>query len=259
MGPTNFRDVFCGTAAHTNGKERTLRIAAVHPSSEDGLPADEIARRDARRRALISRDTKLVDFYNVGNNIFNNKYEPTFVANVVERIERRIADAAATEPDAIVVLGGIEPGVRSMRQRIRNIPIIGTGQATYNVALQLGEQLGHRLGVIVYEPTLIDPIMAQARYYKVEWMISGMKTIDIPTDELYPRRAEVRQRLLSVGRELVEQGATMVFAQGLSMVPSSMSAAELSQALHGVPVLDGEAIALHTAEMFGRLRLLGRT
>ena len=65
----------------------------------------------------------------------------------------------------------------------------------------------------------------------------------------------MRQRLVSVAKELLEQdGATAIVAIGLSMVPSSMSADELSRRLGGVPVLDAERIAVHTAELIRQAR-----
>ena len=235
-----------------------MRLAAVHPSSEDSLPREEIDRRRSRQRAVLSSGTELVDYYTVGNSIFNAPFgKAGFVNDIVERVAQRIRDAAAQRPDAIVVLGGVEPGVAIARKEIRDIPIIGVAQSTYNAAFALGEQIGHKLGMLVYESSIVEAIWGQARYYKADWMVTDIRDIGISLPNLYPQRAEVRKQIITVSKGLVADGATMIFANGLSMVPSSMSADELSTALGGIPVLDGEQTALHTAEMFARLKVLG--
>lgn len=232
-----------------------MRIAAVHPSSVESLPEEETRRRALRRKSYASPGTELVDYHVVGNSIFNQPFSAGFAGDVIERSAQQIRAAAASAPDAIMVLGGIEPGVRICREEIRQVPIVGTGQSTFHVALQIGAQVGYRLGLLVYEDSLIAPIREQACYYKADWMVSEIRSIDIPLPELYARRPEVRERMIKVARQLVAAGATMIFPQGLSMMPSTMSAEELSREIGGVPVLNGEQITIRTAEMLAGLKL----
>lgn len=230
-------------------------IANVHPSAKDGLPPEEMARRRARRAAYASPGTEFVDYYVVGNNIFDKAFSLQHATDVVTLAVERIVEAAAGNPDVILVSGGIEPGVQAAQQRVRHVPIVATGLSTYQAAQQLGGQLGHKLGILVYEESIIAPIRAQAVLHHADWMILDIRSIDVPLNELYARRPEVRRRVVEVAGGLVADGATMIFAQGLSMVPASMSPEELAAAV-GVPVLDGELIGLRTAEMVGRLHLL---
>lgn len=235
-----------------------LRLAAIHPTSEAGLPEVERRAREERRKSYVSPDTELRDYYVSASSIFERPFDGGHVDGVVQATVRRIHEAAEDDPDAIVVLGGIEPGVRIAREQIRHIPIVGTGQSAYQVALQVGSQVGHKLGILVYEPSIIEPMKEQGRFYGIDWMVTDMRSIDIPLPELYGRRPEVRERMIKVAREMVSRGATMVFPQGLSMMPATMSAEELSNELNGVPVLNGKQIAICTAEMLARLDLLKR-
>jgi Asp/Glu/hydantoin racemase len=232
-----------------------MRIAAVHPSSQVGLPEVELQARAQRRRSYASPGVEIVDYYIEGENIFDRPFAGGHVGAVVAATVQRIQDAAASDPDVIMVLGGIEPGVREAREIIKHIPIIGTGLPTYQVAAQIGAQVGYRLGIIVYEASIIEPMRAQGRLHKADWMITDMRSIDVPLPELYGRREEVRTRIVATARAMVADGCTMIFPQGLSMVPASMSSEELSEAI-GVPVLNGEQIVVRAAEMIGGLNLL---
>lgn len=234
-----------------------MKIAAISPTSQDGLPPEEVALRNARRQSYASPGTVFEDFHITGNNVFAEKFTMDFITDVAERSFEVTKQAAATNPDVIMVSGGIEPGASSSRQVVRNVPIVTTGQAAYNVAYQLGYHVGHKLGIIVYEEKIIDPIMAQAALHKADWMVSGIKAIGIPLPELLPRRQEVIQRVIEVARELVAEGATMIFPQGLSMMPASINEHELSRAV-GVPALNGERILVRTAEMMGSLGLMNQ-
>jgi Asp/Glu/hydantoin racemase len=221
-----------------------MRIAVLMPYPHGHPNPEENAEREERIRARVSPGTTVEIGYLEKNNThsqpFNLDHKALIIAEVAEMVER----AARSAPDAIVVYGGLDPGVLIARERVA-VPVIAVGQAGYAVAAQLGL----RLGVLVYEQATIEPIWRLARTYHAEHVVANIRTIGVPLPELYPRRPDVRRRIVEVARECIEQdGATAIFAQGMSMVPSAMSARELEQAV-GVPALDGLEIALHTAEM----------
>ena len=144
--------------------------------------------------------------------------------------------------------GGLDPGVALARQRV-HVPVIGVAQATYAVAAQLGA----RLGLVVYEAAIVEPIRDVARACRAEHLIAGIRSIDVPMQELTPRRAYVRARLVEVaGAALAQDGATAIYVKGMSMVPAAMSAEELSSRI-GAPVLDPLRIGMRTAEMIAAL------
>lgn len=226
-----------------------MRIAICSPGTEDGLPPDEMKRRRARLNALISQDIDAEFFFTIGYNCFDHAASPDHITSVEQRTVEAMKRGLAWEPTVITTMGGIEPGIDAARQEITSVPIVGPAKSTYDVAFHLGA----RLGLIVYEEQLIAPIMGLARKYHANGVVVGCRAINIPIPDLYPRRDDVRQGLVDCSRQLVDQdGATMIFAQGLSMVPSSMSAHELSS-LIGVPVLDGELCTIRTAEMIARI------
>jgi allantoin racemase len=62
------------------------------------------------------------------------------------------------------------------------------------------------------------------------------------------RAAEVRERMVSLARALVEvDGAEVILPLGLSMLPTIVQSGELAAAV-GVPVVDGLRAAIRLAE-----------
>jgi allantoin racemase len=180
--------------------------------------------------------------------MFSEPFSQRNTAQVVEEMAQTIERAAHDAPDAILVWGGLDPGVALARERVQT-PVIGVAQATYHVAAQLGA----RLGLVVYEPGIVEAIWAGARACRAEHLIASVRSIDVPMPELTPRRAHVRQRIVDVARAtLAEDGATAVYVNGMSMMPAAMSAEEL-QARIGAPVLDPLRIGLRTAETIAGL------
>ena len=230
-----------------------MRLAVVYPWSRDGLPEGERQQRYDRLLATVSPGTE-VSFYHVERiNVFSASHTSSHIAGVGADAAQQIERAAAEGADVVLVSGGIEPGVALARGRV-SVPVVGTAQAVYAVAAQLGA----RLGIIVYVAASIEDNWAVARSHHADHLIASIREIGIPGPELYPRREEVRRRVVEVARELLEQdGATAIYPIGLSMVPASISAEEVASQV-GAPVLDGERITVRTAELIGELRLPAR-
>lgn len=225
-----------------------MRIVVVFPWARGGLPEEEEAHRRALVTAAASPGTE-IDFAQIEQaSMFSEPFSGPNTSRVVDEIVQTIERAARDAPDAILVWGGLDPGVALARQQVR-VPIIGVAQATYAVAAQLGA----RLGLVVYEPGIVEPIMDVARTCRAEHLIVGVRSIDVPMPELTPRRGHVRERLVEVARAaLARDGATAIYVKGMSMVPAAMSADELSSRI-GAPVLDPLSISMRTAEMIAAL------
>ena len=221
-----------------------MRIVVVFPWAPGGLPEAEEAHRRALVKAAATPGTE-VGFARIERaSMFSEPFSGRNTSRVIEEIVQAIERAARDAPDAIVVWGGLDPGVAPARERVR-VPVIGVAQATYAVAAQLGA----RLGLVVYEPGIVGAIMEVARACRAEHLIAGVRSIDVPMPELTPRRAYVRERLVEVaGAAVAEDRATAIYVKGMSMLPAAMSAEELSSRI-GAPVLDPLRIAMRTAEM----------
>jgi len=157
-------------------------------------------------------------------------------------------EAEADGYDAVVPFGTLDVGVELSRNLVR-IPVVGAGQSV----LHLGAQLSERLGVISYEEKSIPYMRKHMRLWRVHDSVVAIRAINVPLAESTKQRAAIRERFISVGRELVNQaGAEIIVAMGVTMVPVHYSAAEMAAEI-GVPVLDALAASIQTAEMMVRI------
>jgi Asp/Glu/hydantoin racemase len=225
-----------------------MRIVVVFPWARGGLPEEEEAHRRGLVTAAAAPGTE-IDFAQIEQaSMFSGPFSGANTSRVVGEIVQTIERTARDAPDAIMVWGGLDPGVALARRQVR-VPVIGVAQATYAIAAQLNA----RLGLVVYEPGIIKPIMDVARACRAEHLIVGVRSIDVPMPELTPRRDYVRERLVEVARTaLAEDAATVIYVKGMSMMPSAMSAEELSSRI-GAPVLDPLKISIRTAETIAAL------
>jgi allantoin racemase len=220
------------------------RIVVVFPWAAGSLSDDEEVHRRGLARSVASPGTE-IDFARIERaSMFSGAFSRQNTSRVEDEMVRAIERAAQGGPDAILVWGGLDPGVAPARERVA-VPVIGVAQATYAVAMQLQR----RLGLVVYEAGIVEAIWAGARACGAEHLIASVRHIGVPMPELTPRRAHVRERIVEEARAaLQEDGAEAIYVNGMSMMPSAMSAEELA-GLIGAPVLDPLAIGLRTAEL----------
>lgn len=156
--------------------------------------------------------------------------------------------AEAQGYDAVVPFGTLDVGVELSRNLV-HIPVVGAGQSV----LHLGAQLSDRLGVISYEEKSIPYMRKHMRVWGVYDRVVAIRAINVPLAESTKQRAAIRERFVSVGRDLIERaGAEVIVAMGVTMVPVHYSAAEMAAEI-GVPVLDALAASIQTAEMMVRM------
>ncbi|HXG52013.1 MAG TPA: aspartate/glutamate racemase family protein [candidate division Zixibacteria bacterium] len=156
--------------------------------------------------------------------------------------------AEADGYDAVVPFGTLDVGVELSRNLVA-IPVVGAGQSV----LHLGAQLSDRLGVISYEEKSIPFMRKHMKTWGVDQYVVAIRAINVPLAESTKLRDEIRKRFVAAGRDLVERdGAEIIVAMGVTMVPVHYSAAEMAAEI-GVPVLDALAASIHTAEMMVRM------
>jgi len=220
-----------------------MRIVVVFPWAAGSLSDEEEEYRRGLVRTAALPGTEIEFVQTDQSSMFSESFSNQNTSRVVDEMVQAIERAAESAPDAIMVWGGLDPGVEPARRRV-NVPVIGVGQATYAVAAQLGA----RLGLIVYEQAIVDTVLAGARAAGVEHLIACVRSIDVPMPELTPRRAHVRARIVEESRAAIEQdGAGVIYVNGMSMLPAAIGAEELARQV-GVPVLDPLKIGLRAAE-----------
>ena len=219
-----------------------MRIVVVHqeyPERERQL------RRDTCTRAASPGTT--VEFVEVmagrmlrGSSLSTELFTAMAGPAVVEAAQQ----AQAAGADAVVPLGTLDLGVDAATRQV-DIPVVGAGRTGYHLAASLGS----RIGVIVYERSTVAHSWRMARAYGVESFVTSVRAVDIPTREMTNRRDALKQAIVRIARQQVEQeAAEVIFPQGISMVPVHFSAGEIAAEV-GVPVMDGLTASIRVAEL----------
>jgi allantoin racemase len=150
-------------------------------------------------------------------------------------------------------------GIRELRSAVR-IPVVGAGQASFQVAAGLGD----RFGVLTVWPQVTGPMYRRlltdygfadrcvgVRHVAEDEELAGMGGEGGLVSEMRDLREEAIARIVAGGRDLLHQGAEVVVLGCTCMSPARD---ELQKRL-GCPVVDPLAAAHKTAEMLVTLDL----
>jgi Asp/Glu/hydantoin racemase len=145
--------------------------------------------------------------------------------------------------DAVVQTNNFDPAVEVARCAVR-IPVIGVLRAACHFATTIADCFG-----------LIAPLDSHAIYtrhiidnYRMGPFVSGIKAINTyETGDLSKYHDLLVERMVAVGRELIEQGAHALIPLGARLVPYVVSPLELEAELK-VPVINTELVGIRCAE-----------
>lgn len=151
----------------------------------------------------------------------------------VPEVERRY--------DAMIVGCYGDPGLAALRE-VADVPVVGPGQASLHLALQLGE----RFGVLAVVDQVVPANRRQVRGYGLEHLLVDVRPVDIPVLELRSRGPETKEALTRAGAELVRDGADVLVLGCMSM--GFLDVATELQVELGVPVINPVLAALKAAE-----------
>jgi Asp/Glu/hydantoin racemase len=137
-----------------------------------------------------------------------------------------------------------DPGVEASRLAVR-IPIIGLLRASLHFTASICD----RFGLIVPLETHIPHTMRLIQTYGMAAFVCGLKTINLyDTGDLAGYHDVIVERTLTVGRELVSQGAQAIIPLGGKIYPYVVTPEELEPTL-GVPVINTKAVGVRFAEL----------
>lgn len=158
--------------------------------------------------------------------------------------------------DAYVMGHFQDPGLYELRSALR-IPVIGTGEATFHAAAQLGR----RLGLVTLDPAFEVWHYEQADLYGLGGRVSGvvgMGCHPADFDACFAGDETVRQRLLdgftACAAPLVAAGADVIIPAGV--LPGLLIGGVPGFCVGHAPVVNCAAVALKSAEMWVQLHAL---
>jgi allantoin racemase len=209
-------------------------------------PHDELERRqEAMRRAA----PPLVElgFSYLDGSVYRPGLTNLHRALVAPVVARAAKAAERAGRHAVVPYGTLDLGVEEARHVV-DIPVVGPGRTTANFATMLAE----RFVVICYDLPHVVMQQTLLRAWRVDGYVTSIRHVDIEITSMTDDSERLRERFVAIAKEAMErEGAQAVVPMGMTMVPVTMSATELSREL-GVPVLDPLALSLHTAAALAR-------
>ena len=200
---------------------------------------------DSRRAAVQAATSEgvHVDFAEVPESPGGGATTNFHRAVVAIAFARKALEAEGQGYDAVLPWGTLDLGVEEARH-VASIPVLGPGRTAANLAASLVD----RYGVMVYGADQVPMFRKLLRSWGAESHVVGIRHVNLRPMEMEGRREELRHRFTVECRRFVEEdGAELVLPLGFSMVPVSMSAAELTAEV-GIAVLDPLAIVMRVAE-----------
>jgi Asp/Glu/hydantoin racemase len=152
--------------------------------------------------------------------------------------------------DAIMQSNTFDPGVEASRLAVR-IPVIGLLRASLHFTASICD----RFGIIVPLETHMPHTMRLVQTYGMSAFVCGFKTVGLyDTGDLSGYHDIVVERTVTVGRELVQQGAQAIIPLGGKIYPYVVTPEELEPEI-GVPVVNTKAVGVSYAELMVRAKI----
>lgn len=208
-------------------------------------PPEEMERRRRAIERCASPDSEIV-FGIIDATVFRRSNSEVNALTAAPLVAAKAKEAEEAGIDAVVPFGTLDIGVELARHLVR-IPVVGAAQSTFLLAANLSR----RIGVISYERTSIPFTRKNARAWGVEDLVVSWQTIETPLVASAAEHDSMRDRIVACCRRAIDDGAEIIFPQGVTMIPVHYSAREISDEI-GVPVLDALAISIQTAELMVR-------
>jgi len=146
--------------------------------------------------------------------------------------------------DAAMTICIYDYGAEAARHVV-DIPVVATGAATCHVASMMVDRVG------VLAPTTQGvPVTYKAlRQHGLSAdRVAPIRGVDLPVQELWNNRAELKRRVVALFQKTVDEGAQVCWIVGSLLIPLALSAQEVQKEIK-VPVLDPWGIGVRMAEL----------
>lgn len=164
-------------------------------------------------------------------------YSAPYVVKMAEYAERE-------GYDGVVSYCFVNPGVDAAREAV-SIPVLGSGEAAVNLALNLGR----RIGIITILPNILPLIRKQNQEYFNTGRIVSLRSIDVPVLGLYDDR-ELLEKIFEQASIAISKDGIDVLVLGCTGLGGI--AAQLSEKLIknniNIPVVDPAGASVKVME-----------
>lgn len=213
------------------------------------FPLEEIKSREDYAKSICSPQTTL--------RLVSSEIPPpvpndlSLLSFAVPGILQWVKEAEQEKYDAVVIDCVADSGVE-VAKSIANIPVIGPCESSLHVACLLAD----RFGWIAPADGGIPFHWRQAKTYGLVDRITSIRAVNIPFEEYRDRKEELKEKLVKLGREMMNEGAQLIFVGCTAIFPAIgiSSHREVSERLN-VTTIDPIGVALNMAEILVKLKL----
>ncbi|MFC1817219.1 aspartate/glutamate racemase family protein, partial [Thermodesulfobacteriota bacterium] len=156
---------------------------------------------------------------------------------------KKIIEAERSGFDAVVQSNTFDAGVEAARLAVR-IPVVGLLRSSCHFAACLCD----RFAVIVPLESHVNYVSRITETYRLGHWISAIRAINMYESELSSIHDLIVERTISLGRELVAEGAQAIIPLGGRIIPYEVTPEELEPEI-GVPIIHTTAVGIRFAEL----------
>jgi len=156
---------------------------------------------------------------------------------------KKIIEAERLGFDAVVQSNTFDPGVEAGRLAVR-IPVVGVLRSSCHFAACLCD----RFAFIVPLSSHVPYVHRIMETYRMGHFVSSIKAIDVYESNLSKYHDIILERAISMGREMVAEGAQAIIPLGGRLFPYEVSPDEIEPEI-GVPVINTKAVGIRFAEL----------
>lgn len=231
-----------------------MKIKVIRPASRQGTDPDFMA-HSARVTASYASpgtevETVFLDVGHHGGSMGGHLNEARIMANA-PAVVREVMQAERDGWDAIFISGEYDVGSEFARHLVR-IPVIDSGTSSLHAAALLGDSIA----MLITQASVSSYMRKLLRRWGMADLVSVMTPWDMPLAEAWRRRDEMRQLTLLLCREAMSRADVNVILPFCAVfVPFMVDPRDIEDEL-GIPVVNGVAVGLRTAEMFVGLKMV---
>ena len=231
-----------------------MKIKAIRPTAKADAPAKYHEFAAKRYKSLASAGTEItvVCLDNAPPNVgpWIGHASEARIEAMAPYMAQEAVKAEEEGFDAVWFVAEWNVGAEIAKHLV-NIPLIDTGPA----ALHAAALVGSRICILIME----DASKPYARNLLNRWgmshFVTSIKAWNIPIQEAWDRRAEIKERAIKLSNEAIEEeDAEVILPFAGAYVPTMVPVEEIQKEV-SVPVINQAAVALKIIEMFVNLKM----
>ncbi len=196
--------------------------------------------------AVARKDVEVtVDRIEHGSEVLESYYDEAISAPyIIEKVKQANRDGY----DAIIIAAFCDPGIEALKE-ISDVPVYGTAETTFSVALLLG----NKFAILTEKKHKESVKIQQVRKMGVESRFAGVRALGMGVMDIGEEEEKVKIRGIEAARQMIEQDKAEVIIMGCASMAGYSQ--EMEDVL-GVPILDPVTVTYKVVEGLTELRIM---